>query len=1186
MSNTLAFGKKAFSIAVVATTIAWTVGSAALAPLAASAATTGDLIRGSLPAVYYYGADGKRYVFPNEKTYKTWYSDFSTVKTITDAELAAIAIGGNVTYKPQAKMVKITTSPTVYVVTNGGALRAIASEAEATALYGADWNKKIDDVPDAFFTNYTVGAVLTAGTTLASLGTVSASIGTDKNLSGTGAPVVAGALTLSLAADSPAAASAPVGSGEVIATKALFSGTGKVKSVKVMRSGLSVDADLASVKLFDGTTQLGTTQTGLDANHQATFTLTTPWEVSGSKTLTIAVDIAAINVATGGNAVVMSINAAADVVLEAGTVGGTFPVKGNAVSVSGANILGALTATVSQTTPTAANVDAGNTSAVTLLNVALLAGANEDVEVTRFVAQKAGTHIATDISGLELYNVTTAAVLASSSGWNADSLAIFDLSAAPLKILKGATTTVEVRVPAGKIVAGSARTLSAQLPSSSPVSARGTTYNLGIVTAIAGAVNTPGAVITINAGQITVVKSASTPATGNIAPGAENEKLAALDLIVKGEALRATTTRFTFAAGTMQSQHVTACVLRDKNGATVAGPVNPSVQTAATLAASLPTVTFSSTITYPVGTSTYSFHCNISSSVANGVTAQVGLVPNAVSLVMTGVSTGNTVAAASINNGVATAVNGNLLTVAGGALTVINRSTPVLSTTVPGASNIALTQIALDASTSGEDVRVSQIVVTDDLVNAATVLVAGVATAQTAPTRLAANVAADVADWTNLRLTKEDGTTLVADIQQPSASVGANGTVTFTLSPSLVVAKKTIAIVKLFGDYKSGIGAAGESHLWRLVDAGNITSTGVTTGTAIAETMSPATTTAVPAGGQTRAFVAAGTLTFSLDASSPTADIVVAGKSGVTMTVMKLLGANDTTRIERLMFTLGGTATPAGAANIAKVYLYEGSTKLAESVLNGATPPTNTIDISAANFTVKDKETRYLTLKADLNDTNSGATSGHTLALSLAAIGDVTATSLSSGGAATIVGAPTGAIFTVRKTVPAFTLGIGNKTALTVSTTAKVLEFGITADSAANVVFNQGTGVAADEQLVFDYSRQNSAAGSAAAAFNLKKADGTTLDTATIDLSAATTSTGTLTFNFSTAALTVVRGTTETLFVEGNLTGFSAAGNYMALSLANTTVANVTWSDDSVRTITGESLNKHGLPVTNTLTKA
>lgn len=135
-------------------------------------------------AVYYVGNDGKRYVFPTEKTYLTWYSDFSGVKEISATELASYRIGGNVTYRPGVKMVKITTDPKVYAVTKGGVLREIASEAVAKALYGATWNKQIDDVPDPFFINYTIGAKINSAPdyTVATEKSASTSINIDKGL--------------------------------------------------------------------------------------------------------------------------------------------------------------------------------------------------------------------------------------------------------------------------------------------------------------------------------------------------------------------------------------------------------------------------------------------------------------------------------------------------------------------------------------------------------------------------------------------------------------------------------------------------------------------------------------------------------------------------------------------------------------------------------------------------------------------------------------------------------------------------------------------------------------------------------------------------------------------------------------------------------------------------------------------
>jgi hypothetical protein len=137
--------------------VAATLATSAMlvAPVASQAATTtafspGDLIKGSGSTVYYFGPDGRRYVFPNDKTYFTWFSDFSKVKQVPDGVLGTIPLARqNITYRPGKKMVKITTDPRTYVVDQGGVLRHIGSEQLAETLYGLNWKNQIDDVPDA-----------------------------------------------------------------------------------------------------------------------------------------------------------------------------------------------------------------------------------------------------------------------------------------------------------------------------------------------------------------------------------------------------------------------------------------------------------------------------------------------------------------------------------------------------------------------------------------------------------------------------------------------------------------------------------------------------------------------------------------------------------------------------------------------------------------------------------------------------------------------------------------------------------------------------------------------------------------------------------------------------------------------------------------------------------------------------
>lgn len=108
-------------------------------------------------AVYYIGADGKRHAFPNSKVYFTWYANFDLVRAVASDRLSPFMLGANVTYRPGSRMVKFTTDPKVYAVARGGVLRWVKTEELARALYGDAWNTKIDDIPDAFYANYTFG---------------------------------------------------------------------------------------------------------------------------------------------------------------------------------------------------------------------------------------------------------------------------------------------------------------------------------------------------------------------------------------------------------------------------------------------------------------------------------------------------------------------------------------------------------------------------------------------------------------------------------------------------------------------------------------------------------------------------------------------------------------------------------------------------------------------------------------------------------------------------------------------------------------------------------------------------------------------------------------------------------------------------------------------------------------------
>ncbi len=135
-------------------------------------------------AVYYFANDGKRYVFPNEKVYFTWYGDFSQVKVIPQDQMSLLPIGGNVTYRPGTKLVKFQTDPKTYLVAKGGVLQWVQSETVARDLFGENWNQHVDDISEAFYVNYTFGQPIGSAydAPLAMMKAKSGSIDQDKGL--------------------------------------------------------------------------------------------------------------------------------------------------------------------------------------------------------------------------------------------------------------------------------------------------------------------------------------------------------------------------------------------------------------------------------------------------------------------------------------------------------------------------------------------------------------------------------------------------------------------------------------------------------------------------------------------------------------------------------------------------------------------------------------------------------------------------------------------------------------------------------------------------------------------------------------------------------------------------------------------------------------------------------------------
>mgnify|MGYP001314060119 CR=1 FL=1 len=123
----------------------------------------GDLIRTrDLSAVYFVGGDGKRHAFPGETIFFSWFNDFNEVRFVSDETMSSISLGTPVRVRPGTWLIKIQSSNKVYAVEPGGGLVSIPSEEAAIRFYGPDWNKRVIDIPSAYFTYYSLVSELCA----------------------------------------------------------------------------------------------------------------------------------------------------------------------------------------------------------------------------------------------------------------------------------------------------------------------------------------------------------------------------------------------------------------------------------------------------------------------------------------------------------------------------------------------------------------------------------------------------------------------------------------------------------------------------------------------------------------------------------------------------------------------------------------------------------------------------------------------------------------------------------------------------------------------------------------------------------------------------------------------------------------------------------------------------------------
>ncbi|WKZ29346.1 MAG: hypothetical protein QY323_01290 [Patescibacteria group bacterium] len=968
--------KKAATLGVVLSTILWSVMATVLvAPLKASAAgcTSGSLIKGSLSAVYYCGADMKRYVFTNDKAYFTWYSNFSGVMTISDADLASIQIGGNVTYRPGVKMIKIQSDPKVYAISHGGVLRPIGSEAVASALYGSNWNTQIDDISDAFFTNYTVGNAVNSAGDYDKTAEMSGSqtVNQDKNLSS--GPGSLSGVSVSLASDSPASATVPKSATGVNFVKFNVSnGTGSavvVDSVVLHRVGAGASTDFSNVYLYEGNSRLTTGRSVNSSSNDVTFN-SLNLALSAGQTRTLWVAATMSSTAGAGNVNAFQVTA----VSSGSSSASGLPVTGNNMTLASATV-GSVTIAKSGSLT---NPKVGQMN-VKLAEFQLSAGAAEDLDIKRVTLFQSGNISRSALTNLKLKAAGTE--VASAAGLDDRDRVTFVLTGNTL-LEKGNTRTYEVW---GDVGGGtrSADTIKLYVEEDADVWATGRTFGFGAsVTRTAydgdSCTSTSGdcSYLSLEGGQITITFNG--PAATDIATNGKDKEVLNFTLAsqsnVEVRNLRLTVSSdgpdyytgglWNHSANT--ANYTDIKVLDVSSGSVIAGPKDLSSSSSGGDANDTSqSLVYTDVFTLNAGQArTFKVTLDVASAAAlEGNLSRVSLAAFQSSDIRnldnsTFVSTSDIVPSS--------AITGNQMTVRAASLTVSAASTPVAQTFIQGSQNVELAGISLKAG-QGSDVKVTSMTV-QTLVDANNDTNFGTGCENNADTGSSDKFATDILLTAKLM----NGTTQVGDTKSPTSSTAScasvdGGLLQFTNMNLTIPAGQTVTLA-LVGNLSGSIANLNDTVAFSVANA-NVTAQDMD-GNSVSKSGSAQSASMI--------ISTSGTMTYALapDDTESEAGFVLAGTTSV---VAKY---RFTAQTEDLKLTKVRISVP-NYGLVRGVSLYDGSNLLAGPITANTS---GHADFSNFSFVVPKDSSKNLTVKVELvpaSDIQSDGETGYPLTVYL-----------------------------------------------------------------------------------------------------------------------------------------------------------------------------------------------------------
>lgn len=317
-------------------------------------------------------------------------------------------------------------------------------------------------------------------------------------------PVVnpTGPVSAMLAVDNPAARSVVDEEAGADLAHFLFTGAGTVTNVTLQRIGISADASLSNVYLYDGAVRL-TDAASVSSGSKITFNDPNGlFVVNGSKIISVRADMAGTAGETVGIALV-SYTALGQTAVTLGS-----PLAGNYMTVADATLAGVAFGSV---TP-GANTDLTPDSDIVVWQSTATV-TNRDVWLTRFAIREIGSIAKTDVSNIRLMVGTN--TVATVANPDANGYVTF-VPTSPLKLTTGSHT---FKVMAD-VTGGSSNSFTFSIRNKTDIGLVDSQYNVGLLTSTAIG-DLAGNLQTVDTGYVTVQKATDSPTSTVVLSGTD-----------------------------------------------------------------------------------------------------------------------------------------------------------------------------------------------------------------------------------------------------------------------------------------------------------------------------------------------------------------------------------------------------------------------------------------------------------------------------------------------------------------------------------------------------------------------------------------------------------------------------------------------------------------------------------------